>query len=528
MTAAGFQALLPWLVVAAGAMATLLITSAKRLHGVVAGTAAATLAIATATLGQAWSAPAGAAGPLLVVDGFTVYFVGLVLLASIAVVWLAHGWLAHQAEQREEFYTALLLSTLGAMTLIASHHLAALFLGLELLSVGLFVMAAYLRDSPIALEAGFKYLVLASVSSAFLVFAIALLYAATGTLEIPAIAAALSSLAPADWKLAIAGLGLVLVAVGFKLALVPFHLWAPDVYEGAPTPSTAYLASVSKAAMLAIVVRAFIALRDQRVESVLVVIGTIAVASMLAGNLLGLFETRIKRLLAYSSISHLGYAMLALLISGPAAVEAAAFYMTAYLVTVIAAFGVIAVLEPETGDTPTLEAYRGLLWRRPVLGAILMAAMLSLAGIPLTAGFVAKFLLLVAGVEAGLWIPVFALVLGSAIGVFYYLRVVVALFSRSAAEEAALARAHGAHAVATGHGAASSGAAPLGASAAGASSPSPMPVSTVTPDAAPTRAVAVPWGAGLVLVVLAVLVIWLGTWPAPFLRLIESSVLVGL
>jgi NADH-quinone oxidoreductase subunit N len=500
VTADTFQALLPWLVVAGGALVTLLLTSAARLHGAVAGTAAATLALAALTLGRASSAPASAALPLLAVDGFTVYFAGLVLLGSIGVVWLAHGYFARHAEQREEFYTALLLATLGAITLVASRHLAALFLGLELLSVGLFVMAAYLRELPRSLEAGFKYLVLASVSSAFLVFAIALLYAACGTLEIPGIAASLGTLAPAETKLAIAGLGLVLVAAGFKLALVPFHLWAPDVYEGSPTPSTAYLASVSKAAMLAIVVRTFVLLRDQQVEAVLLVVGTLAVASMLVGNLLGLFETRIKRLLAYSSIAHLGYAMLALLVSGPAAVQAAAFYMTAYMVTVIAAFGVIAVLEPETGGTPTIEAYRGLLWRRPVLGTILMAAMLSLAGIPLTAGFVAKFLLLVAGVEAELWIPVFALVLGSAIGAFYYLRVVVALFSRTEAEEAL---AHGAH--------------------GGAHAPAAIRASETAPPSTP-----VPFGAGLVLLVLAVLVIWLGTWPAPVLRLIESSVLAGM
>ena len=503
MTAETFQALLPWLVVASGAVVTLLMTSAARLHGAVAGTAAATLALAALTLGRASSASAGAALPLLVVDGFTVYFAGLALLGSIAVVWLAHGYFARHAEQREEFYTALLLATLGAITLVASRHLAALFLGLELLSVGLFVMAAYLRELPMSLTAGFKYLVLASVSSAFLVFAIALLYAACGTLEIPGIAAALGTLQPAESKLAIAGLGLVLVAAGFKLALVPFHLWAPDVYEGSPTPSTAYLASVSKAAMLAIVVRAFIELRDQQIDDLMLVVGTIAVASMLAGNLLGLFETRIKRLLAYSSIAHLGYAMLALLVSGPAAVEAAAFYMTAYLVTVIAAFGVIAVLEPETGGAPTIEAYRGLLWRRPVLGTILMASMLSLAGIPLTAGFVAKFLLLVAGVEAELWIPVFALVLGSAIGVFYYLRVVVALFSRTAAEEAL---AHGAHGDAT---------------------PDVDAASAATAGAAPPPT-PVPFGAAVVLLVLAALVIWLGTWPAPVLRLIQSSVSAGM
>ena len=156
MTADTFQALLPWLVVGGGAVVTLLLTSAARLHGAVAGTAAATLALAALTLGSASGAPAAAALPLLVVDGFTVYFAGLVLLGSIGVVWLAHGYFARHAEQREEFYTALLLATLGAITLVASRHLAALFLGLELLSVGLFVMAAYLREQPMSLEAGLQ------------------------------------------------------------------------------------------------------------------------------------------------------------------------------------------------------------------------------------------------------------------------------------------------------------------------------------------------------------------------------------
>ena len=471
MTADTFQALLPWLVVAGGAVVTLLLTSAARLHGAVAGTAARHARARRARLS---AGRAARPRPLLfrcfVVDGFTVYFAGLVLLGSIGVVWLAHGYFARHAEQREEFYTALLLATLGAITLVASRHLAALFLGLELLSVGLFVMAAYLRELQMSLEAGFKYLVLASVSSAFLVFAIALLYAACGTLEIPGIAAALGTLAPAETKLAIAGLALVLVAAGFKLALVPFHLWAPDVYEGSPTPSTAYLASVSKAAMLAIVVRAFIELRDQQLERV-------------AGRWWARSRWRRCSSATCSACSRRGSSGCSPTRRSRTSAtrcwrcwsrdrrrsQAAAFYMTAYLVTVIAAFGVIAVLEPETGGAPTIEAYRGLLWRRPVLGTILMAAMLSLAGIPLTAGFVAKFLLLVAGVEAELWIPVFALVLGSAIGVFYYLRVVVALFSRTEAEEAL---AHGAHG---------------GAHALRESSPaSPLPPSTP-----------VPFGAGL-------------------------------
>ena len=502
------RALLPWILVGGGALATLLLLCAARVHGAVAAGAAASVALAVVSLPAAVRAPPDAAGPLLAVDGFTVYFAGLLLLATLAVIWLAHGYLERLAEQREEFYPVLLLGTLGAMTLAASRHLAALFLGLELLSVALFVLAAYLRDRRTSLEAGFKYLVLASVSSAFLVLAIALLYAATGTLDVPSIAAALPGVDAAERALAVAGLALLLVAAGFKLALVPFHLWAPDVYEGAPAPAAAYLASVSKAAMLAVVVRLFLLVRDPPADAALYVVGSLAVASMLAGNLLALLETRIKRLLAYSSIAHLGYAVLALLASGPAAAQAAAFYMTAYVATVLAAFGVVAVLEPETGDAPTIDAYRGLLWRRPLLATILMAAMLSLAGIPLTAGFVGKFLLLAAGVEAELWIPVFALVLGSAIGAFYYLRVVVALFSRSDAAEPAHAHV-----------------------------PTEAPLSETT--AAPRLQLEhgrlgnalpmprIPLGASLVLGVLVLVVVWLGTWPAPLLRLIESSLRAG-
>jgi NADH-quinone oxidoreductase subunit N len=522
------QALLPWILVAAGSLATLLLTSAARLHGAVAATTGAALALAALALPAAGNAPPGAAGPLLAIDGFTLYFSGLILLVSIAVVWLAHGYFERLAEQREEFYAALLLGTLGAMTLVAGRHLAALFLGLELLSVSLFVMTAYLRDQRPSLEAGFKYLVLASVSSAFLVFAIALLYAATGALDIAAIAAAAVELEGAETQLVVAGFALVLVAAGFKLALVPFHFWAPDVYEGAPAPAAAYLAAVSKAAMLAIVLRAFVELTDARFEPVLVVVGTLGVASMVAGNLLALLENRIKRLLAYSSVAHLGYAMLALLASGPVAVEAAAFYMTAYAATVVAAFGVVGVLEAETGDTPSVESYRGLLWRRPLLGAILMAAMLSLAGIPMTAGFVGKFLLLVAGVEAEMWIPVFALVLGSAIGAFYYLRVVVALFSRTAADEEAYLRAHAP--AAGGHGMAASETprprlvkAPGGSPKHGAASPSPA--RGIPPTGVGAR---IPLAASVVLGVLGLVVLWLGTWPAPVLRLIESSISAGM
>ena len=227
----------------------------------------------------------------------------------------------------------------------------------------------------------------------------------------------------------LAGLVMIISGLGFKLAVVPFHLWTPDVYEGAPAPVTAFIATVSKGAVFALVLRYFTRIDIHAHTALFLIITLIAVASMFAGNLLALLQTNVKRILAYSSISHLGYLLVTVLASGPTAVTAAAFYLAAYFITTLGAFGVVAVLSRPERDADRLEDYRGLVWRRPWLAGVFTAMLFSLAGIPLTAGFVGKFYVVAAGVGSALWLAVVALAINSVIGLFYYLRIVVALFT---------------------------------------------------------------------------------------------------
>ena len=229
------------------------------------------------------------------------------------------------------------------------------------------------------------------------------------------------------------GLGLMIVAVGFKLALVPFHLWAADVYQGAPPPVTALIATVSKIGVFAVVLRFALDIRLQSYAPALVLFATLAVASMIIGNLLALQQQNMKRLLAYSSIAHFGYLLVAFLPGNTAGVEASIFYLLAYSITILAAFGIVTVLSVREQDAESLEVYRGLFWRHPVMALVLTVAMLSLAGIPLTGGFIGKFAVLTSGVQQGLWIPVIVLVLTSVIGVYYYLRVIGMLFAEAPA-----------------------------------------------------------------------------------------------
>ena len=216
--------------------------------------------------------------------------------------------------------------------------------------------------------------------------------------------------------LALAGLAMILVGVGFKLALAPFHMWTPDVYQGAPAPATAFLATVSKGAVFAVLLRYFAALGAAESGSLRAVLTLIAILSMFVGNLLALMQANVKRILAYSSIAHSGYLLVALLAARAYAPLAASYYLLAYFVTTLGAWGVVAALSTQEGDADSLEDYRGLAWRRPWLGGALTAMLLSLAGIPLTAGFIGKFYLLTAGVAGRMWLLVIMLVINSAIG----------------------------------------------------------------------------------------------------------------
>lgn len=373
-------------------------------------------------------APIQPAGVSLVeMDGYARFYTGLFIAASFAVTLLSYGYFRTKQDEHPEFYILLIIAVTGASVLSASCHLISLFLGLEILSVSLYVMISYLRGLAKSIEAGVKYLILAATSSAFLLFGIALFYAECGTMGFAGISQRLIMYTMPS-PMTMAGFGLLIVGFGFKLAVVPFHMWTPDVYEGAPAPVTAFIATVSKGAMFSLLVRFFFVMNGFEYGKLLLLFSAIAVASMFAGNLLALGQNNVKRMLAYSSIAHLGYLLVAFIAGGSFAVEAVTFYLAAYFATTLAAFGVLAGLSGSRRDADSIDDYRGLFWQRPWIASVFTAALLSLAGIPLTAGFLAKYYAVAAGIRSNLWILVLILVINSAISLYYYLRIVAAMF----------------------------------------------------------------------------------------------------
>ncbi|MCX5757777.1 MAG: NADH-quinone oxidoreductase subunit N, partial [Candidatus Hydrogenedentes bacterium] len=443
MTVASLSTLTPLLRVAAAAVGLLLMAALRRNadsadgwpgRPIAAAWTVAALVLAALSV-HGVNATTRQITPLLIIDDYSLFYFVLIFLASAVTAVLSYVYWRGQSEPLEEYYILLLCATLGAGVLAASTHFVAFFLGLELLSVSLYALIAYSRRSELGTEAALKYLVLAAGSASILLFGMALVYAETGSMQFARIATAVSGVHGADRTTLSIGLALMIVGLGFKLALVPFHLWTPDVYEGAPAPVTAFIASVSKGAVFAFLLRYFSQVDIHAHAPLDLAFTIIAVASMFIGNLLALLQNNVKRILAYSSIAHLGYLLVAFLSSGPLASVAVAFYLTSYFVTSLGAFGVITVLS-RAGDEPdTVDDYRGLFWRRPWVAAVFIAMLMSLAGIPLTAGFIGKFYLVAAGANSARWLLVFALVINSAIGLFYYLRIILALIAEPDTEQ---------------------------------------------------------------------------------------------
>jgi NADH-quinone oxidoreductase subunit N len=418
-------ALLPLIVVAGTSVLVMIGTAVRRHHGFTLGL---TLAGMVAGFGTIWiAAPVEPrqVTPLLVIDHYSLFYFGLLIATDIAIAILLYDYLRKREVHREELYILLLIATVGAMVLVASSHFVSFFLGLEMLSISLYAMIAYLH-MPRPLEAGIKYLVLAAASAAFLLFGMALVYADLGTMEF----ADMAQLMPAASSdtLLVAGLALIITGVGFKLAVVPFQLWTPDVYEGAPAPVTAFIATVSKGAIFALLLRYFYRSAGITDRHIVVVFSIIAITSMIIGNLLALLQNNVKRILAYSSIAHMGYLLVAFLASGTLAVEAVTFYLVAYFVTTLGLFGVISVLSGNDSEPEQMEDYRGLFWRRPALAGVFTIMLLSLAGIPVTAGFIGKFYIVAAGAFTMHWALVIILVVSSVIGLFYYLRLMSVVY----------------------------------------------------------------------------------------------------
>ncbi len=430
MNAADFQALLPLLVLACGAVILMLQIAFWR--DIKLTSTLTLLSLIAAALSVIWAADSSPrfVTPLLRADHLALVFSALFCLAAAVTTVFSIDYLRQRGDQPEEYFLLLVLSTLGACVLAYAAHVASLLLGLELMSVALYALIAYPDKTQLPLEAAIKYLVLSGAASATALFGFALIYAATGTLAFAAMGDQLANAHAGNAVLLVAAV-MVVAGLGFKLSLVPFHMWTPDVYDGAPAPITGFLASVAKAAVFVALVRWFLASDLFRFEILIDSIALLAILSMLAGNVLALLQNNIKRMLAYSAIAHMGYLVIILVVGSntelrPLAIEAGMYYLIAYTVTTLAAFGLLTVISTEGSRRENIQLHdvSGLFWHQPLYACLMFVALLSLAGIPLTAGFIAKFYLLGAAVSDSRWILLASLVIGSAIGIYYYLRVI--------------------------------------------------------------------------------------------------------
>ncbi|WP_411726601.1 NADH-quinone oxidoreductase subunit N [Methyloglobulus sp.] len=423
-------ALAPIMTLATATIAVMLTIAIRRNFVLTSSVAAGGIIMTLLVLGIAWQETPIQATLLIRVDDYALFFMALLLLAGLAVLGFCYDYFKYREGENEELLLLLLTALLGASVLVASSHFATFFLGLEMLSISLFVLIGYPLNQKRPLEAAIKYLILSGVSSAFLLMGMALIYAQIGELYFSGIGQFIAS-QPAMNAMILSGVILIVAGLGFKLSLVPFHLWTPDVYQGAPAPITAFIATVSKGAVFVLLLRFFISAHSHVYTPLLTVFSVIAVLSILGGNLLALLQNNVKRLLAYSSIAHMGYLLVAFIAGGSIAptlaVESVTFYLIAYFITTIGAFGVVSVLSTQQTEAGDISFYRGLFWRRPWLSGTFTLMLLSLAGIPLTAGFIGKFYIFTSGADGRLWGLLVAIIAGSGLGLYYYLKIIVVM-----------------------------------------------------------------------------------------------------
>lgn len=419
----------PLIVLVSGTLILMLAVSIKRSHIVASAITLLTLVFALAANQTAWNALPDAGFAFLThmyVTDVQLFFNVLFILAAIITALFASSYLEDRIRRAEEFYILLLTATAGSIVVASASHFTTFILGLEIVSISLYAMIAYPQGLAKPLEASAKYLVLSAVASTSILFGMGLIYHATGAMAFDAIAAVEITDSRTYYQI---GQGLIAVGIAFKLSLVPFHMWTPDVYQGAPAVVTGYVATVSKGAVIALLVRYADSTGALTADGVFYAVGAIAVLSMIVGNILALLQDNLKRLLAYSSIAHLGYLLIAVLVMSSTdstiVPQTILLYVAAYFIITLAAFGIVSLTSDDKSvDNEMIVSYTGLFWRQPLLASIMTAVALSLAGIPLTIGFIAKFYVFAVGVEGAIWTFVWALLIGSAIGIYYYLRLI--------------------------------------------------------------------------------------------------------
>ena len=372
--------------------------------------------------------PYAAVAGALAIDGFTVFLTIVIAVGVALTALLSDDYLRRENLDGPELYVLLLLAGAGGLVMAMANDLIVLFLGLESLSIALYVAAGFHRRRAESREAAMKYFVLGAFSSAFLLYGIALVYGATGSTNLVKISSFLSANVLEREGLLLAGFALLLVGLGFKVSAVPFHVWTPDVYQGAPTPVTAFMASASKTAAFAALLRVFVTtFYAQRVDWQPLIAG-LAVATLVVGAVLAIVQSDVKRMMAYSSISHAGFILVGVQVATARGTSSALFYLLAYTFLIVGTFGVATIVGRRGDAAHALTDYRGLATRRPGLALTFTVFLLAQAGVPLTTGFLAKFYVIDAAVEArSYWLAIVAM-LSAVISAFLYLRVVVAMY----------------------------------------------------------------------------------------------------
>lgn len=440
--AVDWAGLAPVLALAGGAIVALMVrTLARRLPDWVdwAWTALAGAAAVVAVV-DLWGrvgaeGPFNAVGDQFGVDRFSLLVTAVIAVSVVLVAPVLHGFCRREGWSGPEVYVLMLLSAAGGALMAGANDLVVLFLGLETLSIPVYVLAARNLARVRSLEAGLKYFVLGAFSSAFLLYGIALVYGSTGTTNLAGIRDFLSRWVVLSDAMLLAGLGLLLVGLGFKVAAVPFHAWAPDVYQGAPTPVTAFMASVVKTAGFAAVIRVFAVAFDLRSGDWQPAVYALAVATLVVGAVLAVVQRDAKRMLAYSSIAHAGFVLVGVQAASGRGTAAAVFYLAAYSVLAVGSFSVLAAVSGPGDSRTGLDDLRGLNARRPALALAFTVLLLAQAGVPLTSGFVAKFEVIAAAVDArSFWLALAAMV-SAVISAFLYLRIMVAVYSSPGSDE---------------------------------------------------------------------------------------------
>jgi NADH-quinone oxidoreductase subunit N len=382
-----------------------------------------------------WGGAEEAFHRMVILDSYALFFKIIFLITAALTILMSIRYLQVEGFELGEYYILLLLATVGMMLMACAGDLIIIFLGLETFSLSIYVLAGFFRTQPKSVEASLKYFLLGAFSTGFLLYGIAMIYGASGTTNLKGVYQFLSQRPALPDPLMLIGMGLLIVGFGFKIASVPFHMWTPDVYEGAPTSITAFMAVGAKAAGFTVFLRVFLYALGPMQANWVWILWVLAVLTMTLGNIVAIAQQNIKRMLAYSSIAHAGYILIGMVAGGELGKSSILYYLLAYAFMNLGAFAVVILYGRKGEENINIGDYSGLASKSPLLAAVMALFMFSLAGIPPTAGFVGKFYIFSAAVKAGYIGLAIIGVLNSALSVYYYLRVTVMMYMRNPEKE---------------------------------------------------------------------------------------------